>query len=89
MITDIDIDEALVTEAMRLTGSRSKQEVVNRALRELVSRASRPSVRQIFGIGGVEPNYDPKATCFVAARAGGSRVEGAIARGNIEGLRKP
>ena len=61
MMILMNIDEALVTEAMRLTGARSKREVVDRALCELVARASRPSVRELFGIGGVEPGYDPKA----------------------------
>ena len=40
MMILINIDETLVTEAMRLTGARSKREVVARALRELVARAS-------------------------------------------------
>ena len=27
----------------------------------VVAEASRPSVRELFGIGGVDPDYDPKA----------------------------
>ncbi len=61
MLTNIDIDENLVAEAMRLSGARTKREVVDRALREMVARAIRPSIRELFGIGGVEPDYDPKA----------------------------
>lgn len=61
MITNIDIDEAIVAEAMRLSGARTKREVVDRALREMVARASRPSIRELFGIGGIDPGYDHKA----------------------------
>ena len=60
MISNIDIDETVVAEAMRLSGARTKREVVDRALREMVARASRPSVRVLFGIGGVDAAYDPK-----------------------------
>ncbi len=61
MITNIDIDEVIVAEAMRLSGARTKREVVDRALREMVARASRPSIRELFGIGGIDPEYDHKA----------------------------
>lgn len=60
MITNIDLDEALVAEAIRITGARSKREVVDRALRELVSRASRPSFKEFAGLAELEPGYDPK-----------------------------
>jgi hypothetical protein len=62
MITNIDIDEALVAEAMALSGARSKREAVDRALREMVARARRPRFRDVFGIGGIAPDYDPKAS---------------------------
>ena len=61
MITNIDIDEAIVAEAMKLSGARTKREVVDRALREMVARAKRPSIREIFGVGGIDPDYDHKA----------------------------
>ena len=35
-LTNIDIDDALVEKAMRLTGARTKREVVTIALRRLV-----------------------------------------------------
>lgn len=38
--TNIDIDEALVQRAMRLTGARTKREAVNIALRRLVDKGS-------------------------------------------------
>jgi Bacterial antitoxin of type II TA system, VapB len=76
MISNIDIDETVVAEAMRLSGARTKREVVDRALREMVARASRPSVRALFGIGGVDPAYDPKMPwAHKPAEIGQYRVE--------------
>ncbi|WP_325344610.1 type II toxin-antitoxin system VapB family antitoxin [Xylophilus sp.] len=40
MRTNINLDAALVGEAMRLTGVRTKREAVDRALRELVFEAA-------------------------------------------------
>ena len=75
MITNIDIDDTIVAEAMRVSGARTKREVVDRALRELVARAARPSVRELFGIGGVDPEYDPKALWARGVEVGQNRVE--------------
>ena len=79
MLTNIDIEETVVAEAMRLSGARTKREVVDRALREMVARATRPSVRELFGIGGVDPEYDPKAPWARGAEVGQNRVEQARA----------
>ena len=38
--TNIDIDDALVERAMRLTGARTKREAVNLALARLVEKGS-------------------------------------------------
>ncbi|RMF24218.1 MAG: type II toxin-antitoxin system VapB family antitoxin [Deltaproteobacteria bacterium] len=38
--TNIDIDDRLVEKAMRLTGARTKREVVDIALRRLVEKGS-------------------------------------------------
>ena len=75
MITNINIDETVVAEAMRLSGARTKREVVDRALREMVARARRPSIRELFGIGGVDPDYDPKAPWSRDVEVGQFRVE--------------
>jgi hypothetical protein len=61
MITNIDIDDDLVAEAMKVSGARTKREVVDRALREMVARARRPRFRDFFGVGDIDPGYDPKA----------------------------
>ena len=64
LITNIDIDEELVAEAMKLSGARSKREVVDRALRDMVARSKRTRFRDVWGIlkeGDLWPDYDPKA----------------------------
>lgn len=38
--TNIEIDDVLVEKAMRLTGARTKREVVDMALRRLVQKSS-------------------------------------------------
>ena len=77
MITniDIDIDESVVADAMLLTGARTKREVADRALREMVARARRSSIRELFGSGGVDPAHDPKAPWAHADEVGQFRVE--------------
>jgi hypothetical protein len=63
MITNIDIDEDLIAQAMQVSGARSKREAVDRALREMIARAKRPRIRDLWGIaadGGFWDDYDPK-----------------------------
>ena len=64
MLTNIDIDEELIAQAMQATGARTKREAVDRALRELVARTKRTRFRDIWGTGSPDdywPGYDPKA----------------------------
>lgn len=73
MLTNVDIDEALVAEAMKVSGARTKRELVDRALRDMVARAQRPRFRDFLGVGDIDPAYDPKASS--PAEAGKYRVE--------------
>jgi hypothetical protein len=75
MLTNIDIDEAIAQEAMKLSGAKTKRELVDRALREMVARAKRPSISELFGIGGIAADYDPKAPWARGAESGQYRVE--------------
>jgi hypothetical protein len=80
MITNIDIDESLVADAMQITGARTKREVVDRALREMVARARRTRVSDMWGIAGADgfwPDYDPKGAPGEAP--GAHRVEQGVA----------
>jgi len=79
MLTNIDIDETLIAQAMQVSGARTKREVVDRALRELVARSRRPRLRDVFGRATENtfwPDYDPKAP---PEEAGKYRVEQGIA----------
>jgi len=47
--TNIDLDEALIAEAMRLTGTKTKREVVHLGLRELIRLARLRRAREHRG----------------------------------------
>jgi Arc/MetJ family transcription regulator len=47
--TNIELDEKLVDEAMKLTHKKTKKELVNYALRELVSKMKRKQLLEIEG----------------------------------------
>lgn len=61
MRTNIDLDAALVAEALRITQARTKKELVHLALRELIAAHRRRDVRELKGTGGIRPDYDHKA----------------------------
>jgi Arc/MetJ family transcription regulator len=61
MRINIVLDDRLVTEAMRLTGARSKREAVHLALRELVNRRRRRSVLDLVGQDLIAADYDVRA----------------------------
>lgn len=70
MRTNIVLDDQLVAEAMRLTRIKTKREVVDLALRELVAGHKRLDLRELFGSDLIAPDYDYKQ-----ARAGRSCEE--------------
>ena len=48
--TNIEIDDAIIEEAIRLTGARTKKEIVDIALRRLVEKGSLyRSIRKLRG----------------------------------------
>ena len=47
--TNIEIDERLVEEAMKLTNRKTKKAVVNHALQELVARVKRKKMLELEG----------------------------------------
>jgi len=47
--TNIELDEKLVAEAMRLTDKKTKKELVNFALSELVSKLKRKKILELEG----------------------------------------
>jgi Arc/MetJ family transcription regulator len=69
MRTNIEIDDRLMHEALRLTGLRTKREAVDLALRELVARHRQLGVLKLRGrvhwVGDLEASRE--------GRAGGKR----------------
>jgi Arc/MetJ family transcription regulator len=47
--TNIELDERLVDEAMKLTHMKTKKELVNYAIRELISKAKRKKLLELEG----------------------------------------
>jgi Arc/MetJ family transcription regulator len=56
MRTTLHIDDALVTEASRLTGVREKTTLVRMGLESLIARAA---ARRLAALGGTEPQLRP------------------------------
>ena len=47
--TNIELDEKLVNEAMKLTHKKTKKELVNYAIEELISRLKRKKLLELEG----------------------------------------
>jgi len=60
MRTNIVLDEKLVSRVMKLANVKTKREAIHVALDAFVRVRSRPDVRRIYGIGGLDPAYDYK-----------------------------
>jgi len=65
MRTNIVLDDELVKEAMAVSGAKTKRDLVDRALRDMVTRAKRLDMMDLYGSDGIDPGYDYKR-----ARAG-------------------
>ena len=61
MRTNIVLDQRVVKEAMRLTGAKTKREVVNLALRDLVARHKQVDILALAGQSLIAPDYDVRA----------------------------
>ncbi len=61
MRTNIVLDVALVDEAISLAGARSKREVVDLALRELVARRRQRGLKSLVGRSLIAADYDVRA----------------------------
>ena len=60
MRTNIVLDDKLVEEAMKLSGAKSKKDVVSKALQEFVKTRKRLNLLDIDGKIEFEKNYDYK-----------------------------
>jgi Arc/MetJ family transcription regulator len=60
MRTNIVLDDDLLSEAIRVTGMKTKKEVVHEALRLLVATRKRKSLLDLKGKIELAPGYDYK-----------------------------
>lgn len=60
MRTNIELDDKLVSEAMRLSGASTKKEVVDLALRELVRMKKKKDLLDLVGQIDFDPDFDHK-----------------------------
>ncbi|MDN5873161.1 MAG: type II toxin-antitoxin system VapB family antitoxin [Sinobacteraceae bacterium] len=58
MRTNIVLDDALVAEVMEATHIKTRREVVDFALREVLARYNSQQLRELRGKGLIDPNYD-------------------------------
>ena len=61
MRTNIVLDDALVSEAFALTGARTKKELVNLALRELITQRRKKNLLDLAGKLEFAEGYDHKS----------------------------
>lgn len=60
MRTNIVLDDRLVEQAMRLAKVKTKREAVDIALQRFVQSGQQKRLLELFGTGGVRPDYDYK-----------------------------
>jgi Arc/MetJ family transcription regulator len=60
MATNLDLDPALVDEAVAVGGARTKKEAVTAALREYIARRRQREIARLFGTIEFDPRYDYK-----------------------------
>lgn len=60
MRTNIDLDDDLVGRAMRVSGARTKREVVELALKTLIAERERLDLGELRGRIRFRKNYDPR-----------------------------
>ena len=58
MRTNIEIDDELMAAALEASGAKTKREVVERGLRELVDRRKRMGILELFGAYPDFPTLD-------------------------------
>lgn len=60
MPTNLTIDDALLTEAVKEGGLKTKKATVNEALREFIQRRKQLRIMELFGTIDFDPGYDHK-----------------------------
>lgn len=60
MRTNIDLDDGLIEEAFRLTGMKTKKELINQALKEFIENRRRLNLSDLEGKVEFAEGYDYK-----------------------------
>lgn len=60
MATNLELDDRLIRQAVRLGGHRTKKSAVTKALSEYVSHLKQEGILELFGKVDFEADYDPK-----------------------------
>ena len=60
MATNLAIDDALLTEALKEGGLKTKKDTVNEALREYIQKRRQKKIIALFGTIDFDPTYDHK-----------------------------
>ncbi len=60
MATNLDLNPALVEEAVAVGGRRTKKETVTEALKEYIARRRQAGMPRLFGTIRYDPGYDYK-----------------------------
>ena len=60
MATNLDIDERLLEEALRIGGNRTKKATVEQALQEYIQRRKQQKILKLFGKIEYDPSYSYK-----------------------------
>jgi len=61
MPTNLAIDDQLIEEARKISGLKTKKDVVTEALKEYIQRRKQMEVIKMFGKIDFDPDYDYKA----------------------------
>ncbi len=60
MATNLAIDDALIEEAKKVGGHRTKKDTVTQALLEYIQRRKQTEIIELFGKVDFDPEYDYK-----------------------------
>ncbi len=60
MATNIELNEVLLTKAMKLGGTKTKKDTVNAALVEYVQRREQAAITKLFGTIDFDKSYNYK-----------------------------
>lgn len=76
-VTQVDLDDEALNEAMRLLGTKTKKETINVALREVVQRHRRVEAAQRLFEMGQRGDFDQAAEAHAAAKRAWKQAWGA------------